>query len=123
MIDQPERHCVNFLRYALAKHGRRKSLLDSIDPEEIRALTICNRRDAWQPPKPPKAALSRNDEVEYRRAIVRAYLERWGNMKSTELERFGIDGHRVGRFVASMPDVQVEKLDNERSYFYTLNRA
>jgi len=99
-----------------------------IDQGAVLRLTKANRRDTWQPPKPGKV-LNREEEIEWRKEVILAYLEQWGDVETTELERIGIKHGSVSRFLLNRPGVKrVEYViaqgnrSAQRRIFYVLER-
>ena len=97
MIDNPESHCMEFLRSMEDKHTSKFP-----DPEEIRALTRGMKREHWEVPD----SVPRGDKF----ALARAYLDAFGSFKVEELSRFGIE-HLRG--FGSHPDIKTERIKND----------
>jgi len=109
MVDNPESHCMKFLRSIEDKHTSKFP-----DPEEIRALTRNMKREHWEVPD--------NVNPNNKEAVVWAYLKQWKSFNASELARFGISHSFVRYFACKNPNVRIEKLKMDKAYcnFYSL---
>ena len=109
MVDNPESHCMEFLRSMEDKHTSKFP-----DPEEIRAATRNMKREHWEV---PDSINPKNQE-----AVVWAYLKHWKSLHASELARFGITPSFMSCFACKNPSVRIEKLktDNGHCNFYSL---
>lgn len=110
MVDNPEQHCIAFLKAQERKWHERFP-----DPEEIRALTQGMKRENWQIP----AHIHHHDFD----GIVFAYLEEFGNFRLRELKRFGLNASEMRSIRARHPEIKAEQLKTEdggKQSFYSL---
>jgi len=111
MVENPESHCMKFLRSMEDKHTSKFP-----DPEEIRALTRNMKRENWEVPD--------NVNPRNREAVIWAYLKHWKSLHASELARFGISPSFMGYFACKNPNVRIEKLktDNGHCNFYSITQ-
>jgi hypothetical protein len=109
MVDNPESHCVAFLRSMEDKHTSKFP-----DPEEIRALTRGMKREHWELPPDVNP---RNKE-----AVAWSYLKHWKSLHASELAKFGITPSFMAYFACKNPEIRIEKLKTCEGHcnFYSL---
>ena len=119
MEPHPGRSTVKFFESKWREHERKFP-----DAEEIRAISRQYKREYWEPDRPETLKLRWARPVDYRRAIIRDFLEYFGSVKLGELKRFGITPCLVGRTLADMPNVKREQVScRDGGYvFYVLQR-